>query len=166
MNLLHYEKIILGKNNNLGKEINIIWLSTYYEKRLAFNSMLQEAANNDIKSIIFLTMSASHNSDSMSGHYFKEMEIVMNIVDLLACSLNDASSVRVSVVDWARLTCPTIGNTEEDCPIVHGFEEVTLSDGMHPSGDSGLWLTRTILSVIMEDISQHNLPNAFGSFFF
>jgi hypothetical protein len=142
---------------------DLMWMATMFDKVFAFNMMLKEAAAVETKSMFFLTMSADHNSKTMSEKYNGEMSALLKTVDTLHCSPDDETSVRLSVVDWARLTCPTIGDETKKCPRVHHFKEI-LPDGQHPSGDSGLWLTRQTLAITMGQISEHSLPEEFGTF--
>ena len=129
-------------------------LPTMFQKVLAFNNMANDAANNGADSIFYLTLSPLGGKQEM---YSIEMNDFLRTMDTLVCSNDDHSDgVRVSVVDWAKLTCPTIGNAEKCNKQAHGFENI-LPDGTHPSGESGMWLTRTILAIIIEEITQHEL---------
>ena len=129
-------------------------LPTMFQKVLAFNNMANDAANNGADSIFYLTLSPLGGKEGM---YSIEMNDFLRTIDTLVCSNNEHSDgVRVSVVDWAKLTCPTIGNAETCSKQAHGFDKI-LPDDTHPFGESGMWLTRTILAIIIDEITQHDL---------
>jgi len=152
-----------GPWNDEALQVNLMWLPTTFDKVLAFNIMLGEAVRNKADTMFFMTMSTNRNSRSLSEKYNNEKSIFMQTVDTLGCSQDDPSSVRLTMLDWARLNCPSIGDPTVECPIVHGFKDI-LPDGQHPSGESGLWTTRIMLALIMEEVSQHNLPEKAGKF--
>merc|ERR1712086_733128 len=87
----------------------------------------------------------------------------MKTIDTLACSKDDERSIRMTVVDWAYLICPGIVGHDECVQEAHGFDQI-LPDESHPSGDSGLWLTKELLALIVADIAQHLLPDEEGSY--
>jgi hypothetical protein len=104
---------------------------------------------------------------SIGQGYVREMNHVMKVVDALGCSEDDISSagLRLTVVDWARLVCPELGRIRSISKFrefstcneaVHGFEKI-LKDGVHPSGAPGTWLVRTLLAVVIEEITQQHL---------
>lgn len=144
-------------------QADLMWLPTLFDKVLAFNIMLEEVIHARCDNLFKLTISVDKNTKHNNEMYSAEMDVFMRTIDTLACSKHDERSVRVTLFDWAKLTCPTIGNVDKHCPKVHGFSNI-LPDGQHPSGDSGLWLTRVTLAIIMAQISQNSLPKEFGTF--
>jgi len=102
-------------------------------------------------------------SSSINNHerYQNEVSYFMQIIDALGCHEGDENSMRVSVINWAELTCPEIVEGGNECAKEqHGFADI-LPDDSHPFGDSGLWLTRTTFGMVLEQISQNFLPEQF-----
>ena len=131
-------------------------LPTLFHKVLAFNNMAKVAVDIGAQNVFYLTLSSTKKR--ISQMYFDEMNDFLSTVDTLACSEKDDSGIRVTVIDFAKLICPEIGMAHRCKRQAHGFKNI-LPDGIHPSGESGLWLTRTLLAIIIDEMTQHHLQN-------
>lgn len=136
-------------------------LDMFYDRVLAFNSMAIEGIENGAQGIVFLTQSLKSSSANNDAKYRDEMIYFLDMVDVLGCSQDDEGSIRLTLVNWAELTCPEIARGSDTCnQAQHGFPDI-LPDDSHPFGDSGLWLTRSALALVYEDIVMNFLPEEF-----
>jgi hypothetical protein len=90
--------------------------------------------------------------------YKQEINYFMEMVDTLSCdTFDDSKGINVSVLDLAKLICPTVADPGKICKKynVHGFDNI-LPDGRHPYGDSGLWLSREVLAVVLAHYGVEN----------
>ncbi len=151
-----------------------IFADSTFDRVLAFNLMVSDALDNGVDSIVYLTRSPCLmcTGEKASKQYIQEIDSFMAAIDTLACSddvsVNDDGlegevfdddddkvlttmrrSMKVGIVDWAKLICPHIGDGNR-CPKfdVYGFDDI-LPDNQHPYGDSGEWLTRRTLSIVL-----------------
>lgn len=137
--------------------------STTFEKVAVLNKMLQLVVEHGIRSLFFLTqspMTRFFNRSKVRDIYFAEMSLLQTFVATLACSSETlaARGIAFKVVDWTRLVCPTMMNAT--CPReAYGFSHI-LPDTVHPSGKSGLWLSRRILSMVAEEHAVEKDPVA------
>jgi hypothetical protein len=137
--------------------------STTFEKVAVLNKMLQLVVEHGIRSLFFLTqspMTRFFNRSKVRDIYFAEMSLLQTFVATLACSSETlaARGIAFKVVDWTRLVCPTMMNAT--CPReAYGFSHI-LPDTLHPSGKSGLWLSRRILSMVAEEHAVEKDPVA------
>jgi len=150
----------LANGEEISDEPEKMGLKTRFEQIMAFNIMIDEAVKAKVEHMIFLTLSRVFGKTFDA--YYNEMDLVMKVVDVLACPKGDPSGMWLTVVDWAKFVCPTMDS--EECPkSVHGFDDI-LPDNIHPLGDSGLWLTREALAMSLAEISKYSLPDEFGSY--
>ena len=136
--------------------------STTFEKVAVLNNMLMLAVQHGIHSLFFLTQSpmTRFNRSKVREFYIAEMSLLRTFVATLACSSETlaARGIAFKVVDWTRLVCPTMMNAT--CPReAYGFSHI-LPDTVHPSGESGLWLSRRILSIIAAELAVEKDPVA------
>jgi hypothetical protein len=137
---------------------NHIGLPSLFDKILAFNMMISDALQNDVASIYYLTKSPRSGvlGVGSDAEYTTELILFQQMADTLACqnSNKESHGVRVVLVDWARLICPNISETGTVCKrSVHGFEDI-LPDGVHPVGESGEWLSKQILAIVLADMAM------------
>ena len=143
------------------KSDDIFKLPRLYDKALAFNAMAMDAMANGAQTIFYLTQSMKSESNDNLSRYNDEVTYFMQVVDALGCHEGDENSIRVSVINWAELTCPEIVEGSKTCAKEqHGFDDI-LPDDSHPFGDSGLWLTRESLAMVLEQVTQNFLPEEF-----
>jgi len=136
-------------------------LNKLYDRVLAFNSMAIEGIENGAQGIVFLTQSLKSSAAANDVKYRDEMIYFLDMVEVLGCSQDDEGSIRLTLVNWAELTCPEIARGSDSCnQAQHGFPDI-LPDDSHPFGDSGLWLTRSSLALVYEDIVMNFLPEEF-----
>jgi len=139
----------------------VFLLETLYDRVLAFNSMAIEGMENGAQGIVFLTQSLKSSSLNNHDIYRNEMIFFLDMVEILGCSQDDEGSIRLTLVNWAELTCPEIARGSKKCnQAQHGFPDI-LPDDSHPFGESGLWLTRLSLALAYEDIVMSFLPEEF-----
>merc|ERR1712032_82038 len=108
-----------------------------------------------VKSLFFLTSLPNLDNDS-SDNVFIERDVLAEL-SLLACSKDDPSALRFIVIDYANFVCPELEKGIQCQQKQHGFEKI-LPDGIHPFGDSGLWLTRELLALVVAAIAKYNAP--------
>jgi hypothetical protein len=139
------------------------YLPSTSDKVVAFNLLLSNALQNHVKSVYYLTRSPNRNvlGRGVDVNYPIEMALLQKTMDALACqnsadrkTMDRMMPIRVSVIDWAKLICPNIENTDSICNRnVHGFQNI-LPDGLHPYGESGDWLALQSLAVLMMDYTM------------
>ena len=120
--------------------------------------MAEEAMANGAQTLFFLTQSLKHSAGNNRVRYETEINFFLQIIDVLGCQEGDENSIRVTLIDWAVLTCPDIAEGKDHCPKgQHGFDEILMDDS-HPFGESGMWLTRTAFAIVLEEITKKFLP--------
>lgn len=135
-------------------------LPTSFDRILAFNILVADAIVNGANSIYYLNQSPcvlGHGNDAYEM-YKQEINYFMEMVDTLSCdTFDDSKGINVSVLDLAKLICPTVADPGKICKKynVHGFDNI-LPDGSHPYGDSGLWLSREVLAVVLAHYGVEN----------
>jgi len=153
-----------GVENTLDQPIVLIppaehdryFIMDRFVRILSFNIMASDALYNGADSIVYMTQSPDVGEDKenrmASENYFSEIDAIHDALTILSCSdSHDSFSrrINVTVVDWAKLICPHIGDyTVCEKYNVHGFDDI-LPDGWHPYGESGEWLTRIALSIVL-----------------
>jgi len=135
---------------------------TSFDRILAFNILAADAIGNGASSIYYLTQSPSllGNENRAYDLYFQELNYFMEMVDTISCDTttsNESIGIKVSVLDWAKLICPTVETPGKICKKygVHNFDDI-LPDRKHPYGDSGLWLSREALAVVLANYGLQN----------
>jgi hypothetical protein len=147
-------------DDQYGEEAAKMGLATFFEKIMAFNIMMNEAKKSGVEHIFYFTLSRTEMN--LTHYYFREMNIIMQMVDILGCPKGDPSGIWMTVLDWAKLVCPDI-EKERCVQNQHGFNMI-LPDRIHPSGDSGLWLSREALGLVVAEVARYSLPDKFGLF--
>lgn len=136
------------------------FLPKRFDSILAFNILVADAIVNGANSMYYLNQSPYFLGDNNDAYerYKQEMNNFMEMVDTLSCdTFDDSEGINVSVLDWATLICPTVANPGKICKKygVHGFDDI-LPDSVHPYGDSGLWLSREVLAVVLAHYGVEN----------
>ena len=139
-----------------GEKKESLLLQNDDEKVLAMHSLLLEAAKNQIQSVFFLTQSPQNfriPKTNSTYPYTYEMKLIQTLVHSIECRepSNERQHVFLNIVDWTKLVCPDITKNGSCKRNMYNFSDI-LPDGVHPSGPSGLSLSRWILSLIYETI--------------